>query len=111
MNLNITGHHVEVTPSLRDYVSGKLDRVLRHFDNVISISVTLSVVKLTQIAEVTVQVRGKDIFVESRDEDLYAAIDSMIDKLDRQVIKYKQKNLSHGHAALKHQAEAAADEE
>lgn len=106
MNLNITGHHVEVTPALRDYVSGKIDRVLRHFDNVISISVTLSVVKLTQTAEVTVQVRGKDIFVESSDEDLYAAIDSMIDKLDRQVIKYKQKNLGHGHAALKHQATA-----
>ncbi len=109
MNLTITGHHVEVTPAIRDYVSSKLERVLRHFDNVTSINVILSVVKLKQTAEVTVHVRGKDLFVESSDEDLYAAVDSMIDKLDRQVIKYKQKNQDHNHEALKHQA--TADEE
>ncbi len=103
MNLNITGHHVEVTPALRDYVTGKLDRVIRHFDNVTSISVILSVEKLRQKAEVTLHVRGKDIFVESDDNDMYAAIDSMTDKLDRQVIKYKQKNQEHNHDALKHQ--------
>lgn len=104
MNLNITGHHVEVTPAIREYVSAKLDRVLRHFDNVTSINVILSVEKLVQKAEVTVHVRGKDIFVESEEADMYAAIDAMTDKLDRQVIKYKQKNQDHGHDALKHQA-------
>ena len=102
MNLNITGHHVEVTPAIREYVTTKLDRVIRHFDNVTSISVILSVEKLAQKAEVTLHVRGKDIFVESEDADMYAAIDSMTDKLDRQVLKYKQKNQNHGHDAIKH---------
>lgn len=101
MNLNITGHHLEVTDAIRDYVTTKLDRVIRHFDNVTSINVILSVEKLKQTAEVTLHVRGKDIFVESVDADMYAAIDSMADKLDRQVIKYKQKNQDHGHEALK----------
>ena len=99
MNLNITGHHVEVTPAIREYITAKLDRVIRHFDNVTSISVIISVEKLKQKAEVTLHVRGKDLFVESDDSDLYAAIDSMADKLDRQVIKYKQKNQDHGHDA------------
>jgi putative sigma-54 modulation protein len=103
MNLTITGHHVEVTPAIHDYVTSKLDRVIRHFDNVTSINVILSVEKLRQKAEVTLHVRGKDIFVESDDADLYAAIDSMTDKLDRQVLKYKQKNQEHNHDALKHQ--------
>ncbi len=102
MNLKITGHHVEVTDAIRDYVITKLDRVIRHFDNVNSINVILSVEKLKQKAEVTLHVRGKDIFVESVDADMYAAIDSMTDKLDRQVIKYKQKSQDHGHDALKH---------
>lgn len=109
MNLNITGHHVEVSPAIRDYVSGKIDRVIRHFDNVTSINVILSVEKLVQKAEVTLHVRGKDIYVEAEDADLYAAIDAMTDKLDRQVIKHKQKVQDHGHDALKHQA--AAEEE
>lgn len=102
MNLKITGHHLEVTDAIRDYVNSKLDRVIRHFDNVTSVTVILSVEKLIQKAEVTVHVRGKDIFVESSDADMYAAIDAMTDKLDRQVIKYKQKNQDHGHDALKH---------
>ena len=104
MNLNITGHHVEVTPAIRDYVNTKLDRVIRHFDNVTSVSVILSVEKLRQRAEVTLHVRGKDIHVESEDGDMYAAIDSMTDKLDRQVLKYKQKTYDHGNDALKRQA-------
>lgn len=106
MNLNITGHHVEVTPAIRDYVTGKLDRVIRHFDNVTSINAILSVEKLSQKAEVTLHVRGKDIFAEAENEDLYAAIDAMIDKLDRQVLKHKNKNLEHNHDAIKHQSTA-----
>ena len=90
--------------TLKEYVTSKLDRVIRHFDNVTSVGVILSVEKLVQKAEVTVHVRGKDIFVESSDQDLYAAIDAMTDKLDRQVLKYKQKNQNHNHAALKHQS-------
>ena len=104
MNLKITGHHIEVTDAIRDYLSSKLDRVIRHFDNVTSVTVTLSVEKLKQKVDVTLHVRGKDIFVESEDADLYAAIDAMTDKLDRQVQKYKQKMTDHNHESVKHQA-------
>ena len=97
MNLNITGHHVEVTPALNDYVTGKLDRVIRHFDHVTSVHVILSVAKLKQKAEVTLHVRGKDITASADDADLYAAIDAVTDKLDRQVVKHKEKNNNHLH--------------
>jgi putative sigma-54 modulation protein len=95
MNLQISGHHVEVTPALRDYVENKLDPVINHFERVTGLTVILSVDKLKQKAEVTVHVPGKDIFVESIENDLYAAIDSMCDKLDRQVQKHKQKVSDH----------------
>ena len=95
MNLQISGHHLEVTPAIREYVTGKLERVTRHFDNVIDVNVILSVEKLKQKAEVTVHLPGKDVFVEAIDEDLYAAVDSLVDKLDRQVQKYKQKLQDH----------------
>lgn len=95
MNLQISGHHLEITPALRDYVTGKLERVTRHFDHVIDVNAILSVEKLKQKAEVTMHLSGKDIYVESIDEDLYAAIDSLADKLDRQVQKYKQKLQDH----------------
>jgi putative sigma-54 modulation protein len=97
MNLNITGHHIEVTPAIRDYVTGKLDRVLRHFDQVTSSHVILSVEKLQQKAEVTLHVKGKDIFADAIDGDLYAAIDLVADKLDRQVLKHKGKVTNHNH--------------
>ncbi|MDR2787245.1 MAG: ribosome-associated translation inhibitor RaiA [Candidatus Accumulibacter sp.] len=95
MNLQINGHHLEVTPALREYVTGKLERVLRHFDHVIDVNVILSVEKLKQKAEITVHLPGKDIYAESIGEDLYAAIDTLVDKLDRQVQKYKQKLQDH----------------
>lgn len=102
MNLNINGHHLEVTPAIRNYVIEKLDRVKRHFDHVIDASVTLSVVKLVQRAEVTLHVRGKDIHAEAHHEDMYAAIDALADKLDRQVLRHKDKITNHSHTALKH---------
>ena len=95
MNLQISGHHIEVTPALHEYATGKLERVTRHFDHVIDVNVILSVEKLKQKAEVTVHLSGKDIYVESIDEDLYAAIDTLADKLDRQVQKHKQKLQDH----------------
>lgn len=104
MNLTITGHHLEVTPAIREYVGSKIDRVIRHFEHVTSVSVILSVEKLMQKAECTLHVRGRDIFVEAQDENLYAAIDSLTDKLDRQVIKYKQKQADHNHDSVRHQA-------
>ncbi len=97
MNLNIAGHHIEVTPALRDYVTSKLDRVIRHFDNVTNVHVVLSVEKLIQKAEITVHVKGKDIYADSSDADLYAAIDGLVDKLNRQVVKYKEKVSDHTH--------------
>ncbi|MEF8730248.1 MAG: ribosome-associated translation inhibitor RaiA [Accumulibacter sp.] len=95
MNLQVSGHHLEVTPALHEYVTGKLERITRHFDNVIDVSVILSVDKLKQKAEVTVHLAGKDVYVESVDEDLYAAVDGLVDKLERQVQKYKQKLQDH----------------
>ena len=92
MNLNLTGHHVEITPAMRDYVTSKMDKITRHFDHVIDVSVILSVEKLKQKAEANVHVRGKDIFVETDSADMYASIDSLVDKLDRQILKHKEKN-------------------
>jgi putative sigma-54 modulation protein len=106
MNLTISGHHLEVTPSLREYVVNKLDRVTRHFDQVVDINVLLTVEKLKekerrQRAEVTLHVKGRDIYVEHSSEDLYAAIDQLIDKLDRQVCRHKDRVQDHHHATAK----------
>jgi putative sigma-54 modulation protein len=91
VNLSVSGHHLEVTPALRSYVESKIGRVRRHFDQVIDAHVILTADKLRQKAEVTLHVRGKDLHCESEDGDLYAAIDSLADKLDRQVLRYKDK--------------------
>jgi putative sigma-54 modulation protein len=91
MNLSISGHHLEVTPALRSYVHSKLGRVTRHFDHVIDAHVILTANKVKQKAEVTLHVRGKDLHCECEEVDLYAAIDLLADKLDRQVLKYKDK--------------------
>jgi putative sigma-54 modulation protein len=107
MNLTISGHHLEVTPALRDYVVAKLERVLRHFDQVIDGNVLLAVdnhkeKEKRQKAEINLHVKGKDIFVESADGDLYAAIDILIDKLDRQVVRHKNRVQGHQHEAIKY---------
>jgi putative sigma-54 modulation protein len=103
MNVQVSGHHVEVTQAIREYVLSKLERIKRHFEQVIDINVILSVQKLRKKAEISVHMRGKDIHVESDDEDMYAAIDLMMDKLDRQIIKHKDKTFSHPHDAMKRQ--------
>ena len=91
MNLQVTGHHLEVTPAIREYVTSKLDRLTRHFDHVIDVSVILSVEREQRKAEASIHVRGRDLFAESQDTDMYAAIDALIDKLDRQIVKHKEK--------------------
>ena len=106
MNLTISGHHLEVTPALRSYVTTKLDRIKRHFDQVVDVNVLLTVEKnkekeRRQRAEVTLHVKGRDIFVESSHEDLYAAIDQLMDKLDRQVVRHKDKLQNHHHVSPK----------
>ena len=95
MNLHLSGHHLEITPAIRDYVIGKLGRITRHFDHVIDVNIILSVAKLEQKIEANVHLSGKDIFVECHDADMYAAIDTLVDKLDRQIIKHKEKNFEH----------------
>jgi len=91
MNLHLTGHHLEITPAIREYATVKISKIKRHFDNVIDVNIILSVEKLKQKAEATVHISGKNVFVECEDENLYAAIDTLVDKLDRQVMKHKEK--------------------
>ena len=95
MQVNLTGHHVDVTDALRAYVDEKIARLERHFDHVTNVHVILSVEKLTKKAEATVHIAGADVFAESTHEDMYAAIDALVDKLDRQVLKHKEKLKKH----------------
>ena len=106
MNLTISGHHLEVTPSLRSYVTTKLDRISRHFDKLVDIKVLLTVENLKekerrQRAECNIHVKGHDLFAESANEDLYAAVDDLVDKLDRQVVRHKDRLQNHNHEAAK----------
>jgi putative sigma-54 modulation protein len=103
MNLSISGRHLEVTPAIREYVMNKMARISRHFDNVIDTQVILSIERLKHTADITMRVRGKDIHCQSTDENLYAAIDLLADKVDRQVIKYKTKTQNHAHESVKRQ--------
>lgn len=91
MQVNVSGHHIEVTNALKSYVESKLDRLERHFDRITNINVILSVEKQRQKAESTIRVSGGEIYADAEEDDLYAAIDSMADKLDRQLIKKKEK--------------------
>lgn len=91
MNLNITGHHVAVTPALREYLTSKLRRITRHFDHVIDMNVVMSVEKLRQKVEANLHVAGREIHAACVDENLYAAIDELADKLDRQVVRHKER--------------------
>jgi len=95
MNLQLSGHHVEISPAMRDYVSQKISRITRHFDHVIDINVILSVEKTRHRAEANVHVSGKDIYLESQGPDMYAAIDDLVGRLDRQIIKHKEKHADH----------------
>jgi putative sigma-54 modulation protein len=97
MNLHLTGHQLPITPAIRDYVSTKLERIVHHFDQVIDVNVVMSVEKLDHKAEATVHVRGRDIFCEASAPDMYAAIDALTDKLDRTIIKHKEKTRSGRH--------------
>ena len=92
MQINLTGHHIEITPSLRDYVTSKLDRLDRHSDSIGNAHVILTVEKLRQKAEATLHVSGANLFADAEAEDMYAAIDALVDKLNRQVKKHKEKN-------------------
>ncbi|HEB98146.1 MAG TPA: ribosome hibernation promoting factor [Thiotrichales bacterium] len=102
MQINLTGHHVDITDSLRDYVNSKMERLERHFDNVTNTHVVLSVEKTRHKAEATMHVSGGTVFADNTEEDMYAAIDGLVDKLDRQIKKHKEKLKDH------HRTEASA---
>ncbi len=95
MQVNVSGHHLEITDSLRGYVESKIERLERHFDLVSDVHCILTVEKLRHKAEAKVNVNGGTIFAETTEEDMYAAIDSLVDKLDRQVRKHKEKLVDH----------------
>ena len=101
MNLVVTGHHLELTDSLKEYVSSKMDKLERHFNNVTKTSVILSVEKNRQKAEATINLSGNSLYADAISEDMYAAIDSLTDKLDRQILKHKEKTKDH-HRKEKH---------
>lgn len=95
MQLTITGHHLEITNPLKAYVENKLERLQRHFDQITTTHVTLTVEKMVQRAEANIHIAGGDLFAQAESEDMYAAIDALADKLDRQLIKHKQKHRGH----------------
>lgn len=95
MQINLSGHHVDITTPLRDYVNSKMERLERHFDHVTDIHVVLGVEKLRHKAEATMHISGGDIFADSVEENMYAAIDGLVDKLDRQLKKHKEKITDH----------------
>lgn len=95
MQINITGHHVDLTPSIHEYVDSKFAKLERHFDHITNVQVTLRVEGQRQEAEATVNIAGGELFAKAEAEILYSAIDSLIDKLDRQIIKHKEKLKNH----------------
>lgn len=95
MQINLTGHHLDLTDALRSYVNAKFQRLERHFDHINNVHVVLEVDKVRQKAEAKLNVNGGEIFATSEEEVMYAAIDSLVDKLDRQVIKHKEKMIRH----------------
>ena len=95
MQINVTGHHVDVTPALRKYVTDKMQRISRHFDHVISTKVNLTIERRNHEAEATVHAPGRSLFANHTAEDMYAAIDGLVDKLDRRVRRYKEKLTDH----------------
>ena len=105
MNIHLTGHHLEITPSLKEYIHTKLAKIFHHFDHVIDAKVTLTVNKLEHIVEATIHLPKNDIHAECRGASMYSAIDLLSGKLDRQVIKYKEVYKDHHRieGGLKHQ--------
>lgn len=95
MQIEITGHHVDITDALRDHVQTKFARLKRHFDKVINVHVILTVEKKIQKAEATLHMSGNDVHADAESEDMYASVDAMIDKLDRQIVKHKEKTTEH----------------
>jgi putative sigma-54 modulation protein len=95
MQINLSGHHVEITQALRENVNTKMEKLTRHFDHINNVHVVLTVEKLNQIAEATVHVSGTDLHAKAENADMYASIDGLVSKLDKQILKYKGKINQH----------------
>jgi putative sigma-54 modulation protein len=116
MNILISGHHLDLTPGIRDYITGKLDRITRHCDRIIEIDVTLSVdtlpqKEMRQRAEINVRLKGETLHAEDQAQDLYAAIDGLMEKLDRQLEKSKGRVKDHRQESPKRMSDTASFEE
>ncbi len=94
MQVTISGHHIDLTTALRDCVNSKLEKLERHFDHITSINVVLSIEKQRQMADATIHIAGADVVANAAHDDMYAAIDLLTDKLDRQLIKHKEKTIA-----------------
>ena len=106
MNLTISGHHFDATKAVRTTGTTELERITRHFAPVVDLKVLLTVEKQKekekrQRAECNIHVKGNDLFAESAHSDLYAAVDELVDKLDRQVVRHKDRLQDHHHEAVK----------
>ncbi len=95
MKLNISGHHLDITPALRQHSNEKLSKIKHHFDQVINVNMILEVQKDVQMAEATIHLSGTDLFAKAQSSDMYVSIDQLINKLDSQIIKHKEKLHSH----------------
>lgn len=95
MQINLSGHHVEITEALRENVKTKMAKLTRHFDHINNVRVVLTVEKLNQIAEATVHVNGSDLHAKAENADMYASIDGLVAKLDKQILKHKGKINQH----------------
>ncbi|HBO23077.1 MULTISPECIES: ribosome hibernation promoting factor [unclassified Providencia] len=95
MEFQITGHNIELTPALREIVEKKLKKLEQLFDRINNIQVVLKVEKVQQIAEATLQVNGAELHASAEENDMYAAIDLLVDKLSRQLTKHKEKLRQH----------------
>ena len=107
MQISVTGHHVEITESLKSYVDNKFARLERHFEHITNIHVILTVEKERQKAEATVHVNRGNLFADDEQEDMYAAIDGLVDKLDRQLKKHKEKLTDHHRSEGRHRDQEA----
>jgi putative sigma-54 modulation protein len=95
MEISITGHHVDITPALRSFTEEKFDRLERHFDQISAIHVFFEIEKLRQIAQATILVNKGEVYAHSESEDMYTSIDLLVDKLNRQLVKHKEKMIEH----------------
>ena len=102
MNVQLSGQQIEITNAIRTLVESKMKKLKKHFDSMVDIHVNLKVEKLNQTAEATIHVRGHTLFATARSEDMYAAIDALIGKLDRQILKHKEKLKSHHEKEVVH---------